>query len=110
MCGKFIWYIDSEMAMQTLRQLPGRASKMVLTCCVLHNLLLPNTIYCPPGFADYFTKTGELIEGAWRQNYSEMTPLNNTFTGRPLQGAKHNRDNIKKYVNSIYGSVPWQNK
>lgn len=93
---------------QPLRQMPGRASKIVLTCCVLHNLLLQNKIYCPHGYADYFSKTGELIEGEWRKNYSEMTPLNNTCTGRFPQGAKQNRDKVKNFVNSIYGRVPWQ--
>lgn len=79
----------------------------MLTCCVLLNLTFQNTIYCPHGYANYFSITGELIEGEWRKKYSEMTPLNNTYIGRTPQDAKQNRNNIKNYVNSIYGCVPW---
>lgn len=96
---------------QPLRQLPSRVSKIVLTCCVLHNLLIKNKHYCPIGFADYYNENEELIEGEWRQNRQQLTSLQPlSGRGRASQMAKNLRNHLKDYVNSIGGSVSWQRK
>lgn len=92
---------------QTLKQEPVRASKIVLACCVLHNLLIDNKKYCPPGFADHYDANGILIEGEWRTNGCDMVPLQTT-RGRVSDRAKSIRNVLKNYVNSPAGSVSWQ--
>lgn len=92
---------------QPLRQSPTRASKIVLACCTLHNLLIGNENYCPAGFADYYNVDGQLIEGEWRKTAPEMVPLQ-SCSGRVSLRAKEIRNLLKDFVNSPAGSVPWQ--
>lgn len=95
---------------QPLRQHPKRASKIVLACCVLHNVLIGNTIYCPVSFADHIDGSGNLVEGEWRSNcMHQLTPLQ-SISGRVANRPKEIRDSLKDYVNSEMGSVPWQNQ
>lgn len=92
---------------RTLTQKPERVSKIVLTCCVLHNILINSNTYCPSGYADYFDNNGELVEGEWRKSYNQMIPLQGS-SGRTSDKAKQIRNILKNYVNSIAGSVAWQ--
>lgn len=95
---------------QPLRQHPARASKIVLACCVLHNVLLGEKTYCPPNFADHYDERGNLIEGEWRTNRNnDLVPLQRT-TGRIADRPKEIREILKTFVNSEAGSVPWQNE
>lgn len=92
-----------------LRQHPSRASKIVIACCVLHNLLIGNKKYCPSTYADFYDESGNFVEGEWRANHmAELTPLQSS-SGRIANRSKEIRDILKNYVNSPVGSVAWQN-
>lgn len=92
-----------------LRHHPKRASKIILACCVLHNLLIDSTHYCPTSFADYIDGNGDIVEGEWRsKRMAELLPLQNA-SGRIANRPKEIRDCLSAYVNSEIGSVPWQN-
>lgn len=95
---------------QPLRQHPRCASKIVVACCVLHNVLIGNPTYCPISFGDHIDGSGNLVDGEWRSNHTHpLTPLQST-TGRVANRPKEIRDSLKDYVNSEIGSVPWQNQ
>lgn len=93
---------------------PARAQKIVSACCVLHNYFLKNlkNSYCPPHFADYYDEHGQLVEGNWRRNVSDMTHLDRA----PLRHWRLNErsKNIRKifetFVNSPEGSLEWQRR
>lgn len=94
---------------QPLRHSPSTSSKIVLACCNLHNLLINNENYCPRSFADHYNKDQILIEGEWRRHGNNMTPLQAAEgRGRQISRAKNIRDDLKRFVNSSYGSVSWQ--
>lgn len=95
---------------QPLRQQPARASKVVLACCVLHNVLLGDKTYCPPGFADSYDENGDLVEGEWRSNVANDLVSLQRIGGRVIERPKQIRDHLKDFVNSEAGKVPWQNE
>ena len=50
----------------------SKATKVVLACCALHNMLLckSSRSYCPPGSMDYENENGDVITGLWRESGS----------------------------------------
>lgn len=91
---------------------PDRAQKIVMACCVLHNLLLNKgkDTYCPSSNAYYYDTSGKLVEGQWRQRkFKVFTPLSNTV-GRICDAPKKIRNYLKDYFNSPQGSLKWQKK
>ena len=85
----------------------------------LHNYLkeTDNAMYCPTGFIDHETITGEVILGRWRKEIRSCSTSNSgnqvanlsILRGRRSEGnALHMRDCFKDYVNSKIGSLPWQ--
>lgn len=82
---------------------------------MLHNLLITDKNYCPPGFADAIADDGQLIEGNWRRNVFQLTALQSSDNRGYSSSAKTNnaktiRDKLKDYFVCPLGALPWQNK
>lgn len=91
---------------------PDKATKVVLACCALHNMLLckSSCSYCPPGSMDYENENGDVITGSWRESASSNS---SNFRSMPKckerspKNAEDMRDIICYYVNGP-DAIPWQ--
>lgn len=100
---------------KTLYCSPDRAQRIMTACCLLHNFLLNNKsqTYCPDSYTDKLTEDGTLIEGEWRRRVNQRddslfhTSLP-SHVGRSNDYGKFMRNQIKDYVNSDVGALPWQ--
>ena len=72
-----------------------------LVCLALHNYLrqTKNTGYSPSGFTDSEDNSGNLIPGE---------DLPRTHGSRVASEALEIRSELKRYMNSQEGSLPWQ--
>jgi len=82
-------------------------------CVVLHNMLMGRSenSYALKGFLDYMTEDGAIIDGAFRQHFSNggtMT-LEPSINRNATQTAREIRKEFKNYFMST-GEVPWQFK
>ena len=88
--------------------------KYVLAIIVLHNYLrlTENASYCPAGFVDSISSSGEIIPGNWRSSVNTNNPflanLNPVRGCRYQQDAISMRDCLKEFVNSPLGRLEWQ--
>lgn len=78
--------------------LPDTVDDLIMTCCIVHNLLRDERINCP-------TEKEPM--------YQTETYANNMISFNPIGGnAMHEafrvRDSFKNYFNSRAGSVSWQ--
>ena len=91
----------------TMPQQPDTVTTVVLSCCVLHNLLRlrqPN--------ADLPVNKGnpdshELVPGIWTDNF-ELPDMSGNYRGYTNVQANIQRQCLVEYLNSEAGSVPWQ--
>ena len=84
---------------------------VVAACIVLHNYLTSsgNSDYCPSGYCDYETTSGEVVAGQWRRGSNSTSNGISALRGRrPRDDALYMRDCLKEYLNSEAGSLPWQ--
>ncbi|KAK4875354.1 hypothetical protein RN001_011776 [Aquatica leii] len=89
---------------------------IVQATVVLHNFLqssekdmLPSQRkYCPTGFCDYISKTGNLHLGTWREAGNNLRSVNRLGSNNSLYSAKNQRDVLADYFVSFEGWVPWQ--
>lgn len=95
---------------------PENASRVVLTCCHLHNFLRKSksstASYSPSGSFDYEdTTTATLVPGEWRVEGMPTTTLLRLkrIPKKPSHLAKEIRKELSAYFMSAEGSVPWQN-
>lgn len=95
---------------RTLQHNPDRSAKIILACCCLHNYLISNQndLYCPRNFGDHLNENGEVVEGEWRKKQFNWESVSHCNV-RETEKAKAIRNELKDYVNSPVGSVPWQN-
>lgn len=96
---------------------PEQAQKVVLACTHLHNFLRrsnsSSTSYTPSGTFDYEdTNTATLVPGQWRiEGMPTGTLLRlKRVPKKPTAIAREVRDEIRAFVNTPEGSVPWQYK
>ena len=99
-----------------IRSTVENAESYVMACLALHNYLrqTDNAFYSPQGFMDSEESSGNVRPGLWR-SASESDEGRNCFQrlkkvkgSRYSNDAIHMRENLKKYVNSDVGSLPWQ--
>ena len=71
-----------------------------------------NASYCPDGFVDSTSSSGDILPGSWRSSVdNEITSFNNL---RPFRGSRYQQDaismlnSLKEYVNSPLGKLDWQ--
>ena len=84
-----------------------------MACLCLHNYLRQTKIslYTPQGFVDVELVDGKIKEGEWRSQAEQDGCLKLI---KPPKGdrrkvvANELRENLKHFVNSEIGSVPWQ--
>ena len=80
----------------------------------MHNYLrlTDNAHYSPAGFMDSEDKDGNLLPGEWRllkgNNANNMMDLPRVRGSRSRQDALEARNELKNFLNSDEGSVPWQ--
>ena len=85
--------------------------KYVSAIIVLHNYLrlTENASYCPKGFVDLISSSGEIIPGNWRSSVDANSPFMTSL--RPVRGSRYQqdaiymRDCLKEFVNSPIGKV-----
>jgi len=96
-----------------MRYDPDDASKIILACCCLHNMLRTEVVgrhmYTPPAFID---EEDELMyrfqPGEWRQEpVLGIVNLRNQGGNRHANAALQLRDEWCDYFNAE-GAVPWQ--
>lgn len=91
---------------------PEHAKKIVAACCLLHNFLISQKYeaYIPMKYRDLNDENGQNISGVWRNNDPDLVlaDLQCPLSGRVHEDAKRCRDILKRFVNSAFGSVPWQ--
>ena len=77
---------------------------------------IKNAKYTPSGFVDSEYKDGNLLPGKWRlligndSNNSRLVSLPHVRGSRSWQDALEARNNLKIFLNSDEGSLPWQTK
>ena len=101
---------------ETCQGTVNNVEKYTLSCLALHNYLrlTENAYYSPSGFIDSEDKNGNIIPGEWRQQRPTGEQHGGLRELRPVRGSRSRndavltRDQLKEYVNSEEGSVPWQ--
>ena len=83
--------------------------KVVSACCTLHNFLRAkkSVNYTPPGFLDEECENGEIREGAWRRDNTNLLSLAPQAGNFYSNHAKDVRDHFVTYYNGV-GAVSWQ--
>ena len=84
-----------------------------MVCLCLHNYLrqTENSLYTPQGFVEVELPDGKIKEGEWRSQAGKDGCLK---LMKPPKGCRRTvvtnklRGNLKYFVNSEIGSVPWQ--
>ena len=84
-----------------------------MACLCLHNYLCQaeNFLYTPQSFADIELADGKIKEGEWRSQARQddcLKLMQAPKGGRRKVAANELRENLKHFVNSEIGSVPWQ--
>lgn len=88
---------------------PDKVSEMVVTCCVLHNILRDRQPNLNVRLVDREDPhTHQLVPGEWRER-AVMADVEMGYRARAGNDAKAIRRILINYVNSPEGSVPWQN-
>ena len=83
------------------------ANAVILACYVLHNFMRtksPQT-YTPPGYADCLDPSGDIVDGAWRQEQQPIPQRNVPI--RPPKSATDVRNELELYFSGP-GALPWQ--
>ena len=97
-----------------IRGTVANVERYILACLALHNYLrlTDNAHYSPVGFIDSEGKEGNICPGEWRLmrcnqsgNLQRLQPVRGS---RVRQDVLQIRNNLKNYLNSEGGSVPWQ--
>ena len=87
------------------------ASKVDMTCCLLHNLLRVRSkdTYTPQGFADEISEDGNVRNGAWRnENFAPcIQPLLISASRHASAESEEIRALLKDYFMGR-GQVPWE--
>ena len=100
---------------KSIRATVENVESYALACLVLHNYLrlIENAYYCYAGFVDLESSTGQIKPGDWRNDVNEEF-CNGFRDVRSIRGSRYSlgaieiRKNLKNYLNSEEGSVPWQ--
>ncbi|XP_064639343.1 uncharacterized protein LOC135494929 [Lineus longissimus] len=95
---------------------PEKVEILILAACALHNFLRvkkTNSFY-PPGSLDREdTARGTVCQGHWRnvkKSKDAYVDVSVQSGNRTTYTAQNIRDELRRYVNSDDGRVPWQNK
>lgn len=98
-----------------MRYDPDDATKIILACCCLHNMLRTEIVgrhmYTPSAFVDEEDELMYTIRpGEWRQEPTAgMINLGNQGGNRHANAALELRDKWCDYFNGV-GAVPWQER
>ena len=87
-----------------------------LAYLALHNYLrlTDNAHYTPSGFVDSVDKDGHFLSGEWRLqkenglNNNALVDLPRVRGSRSLHDALETRNELRDFLNSEEGSLPWQ--
>ena len=96
--------------MNTFEQRPATVEKIILTCCILHNLLRNRCPRLNVNLVDQeHPETHNVIPGAWRRepNLVNLEVLSGNTSSNAGKAA---RDYMMEYVNSDAGKVDWQER
>ena len=107
LCTRFrIFYVPINASVENIESYAKAA-------IALHNYLrqTENSLYCPQGFVDTETASGDIVPGHWRainENNALLSNLPNAHGSRYSDDAKDMREALKDYVNSDIGQLSWQ--
>ena len=84
-----------------------------MACLCLHNYLrqTENVLYTPEGFVDVELADDKIKEGEWMSEADQdggLKLMKPPKSGRRKIVPNELRENLKHFVNSETGSVPWQ--
>ena len=91
----------------TMPQQPDTVTTVVLSCCVLHNLLRLRKPNADLPVDKENPDSHELVPGIWRDNF-ELPDMFGNYRGYTNVQANIQRQCLVEYLNSEAGSVPWQ--
>lgn len=97
-----------QCLLRTLPQLPETATKVVLACIVLHNLVRDRYPILHEPDVDREDQAHNVVPGAWREGQQLWPACRRQGGNFGSAEAKQMRDTLKVYYNSEAGSVPWQ--
>lgn len=91
-------------------QRPETVERIVLACCVLHNMLRTLNPRLTNHLVDYEDPaTHQVQPGTWRDDEA-LTALQAMRGNTAARAAKGQRVYMRTYYNSAAGSVPWQDR
>ena len=79
---------------------PNNVSKITKACIALHNNLADDV--------DRENNMGEILAGGWRENSSNLLPINRVSSNMASRQAVEIWDQFNKYFQTDHGKVPWQ--
>ena len=89
---------------------PETVKKIVIACCVLHNLLSVRNPRQLAAQADHENpETHEITKAAWREERRRLEALEALQGNTATKAGKEHRDYLTSYYNTI-GAVPWQDR
>ncbi len=99
-----------QCLLSPLRQELETMKSIVLACVFLHNLMRMQYPGIQNALLDQEDDQHHVIPGEWR-NGANMQDVNNLVgSNRTTIKAKNQREYLKLYINSLAGSVPWQDR
>ncbi|XP_067648088.1 uncharacterized protein [Eurosta solidaginis] len=98
-----------RILLQTINLSPEKVTKIVLTCCYLHNFLRRQNeeTYFEGGFDVEETDPGAIEYADWHNDHG-LTALQASSAKNASNLAKTTREKYCNYFNTV-GAVPWQN-
>ena len=105
----------SEFLCNTYKVLQKKTDRTVKAAIYLHNFLRQTNSagYCLTGFVDSYDETGTIKEGEWRRLVGHNNGAALLQDIPPVRGSLSTTSvlevrNMKSYVKTMEGSVPWQ--
>lgn len=94
---------------RTIDLLPENVMAVTLAACVLHNFLRNDVLYIPQNYADSVDRSGNIVEGHWRQRVqpNAYLDLEHRCSRNHAKAAADVRDKYRAYF-ANEGAVPWQ--
>ncbi|KAG0427411.1 hypothetical protein HPB47_025539 [Ixodes persulcatus] len=86
-----------------------RYEDMIKAAVCLHNVLMEDEAYCPPGYMDG-ERRGQRVDGAWRADITAVGANRVSGPNSSSPTALGIRDLLADYFVSPRGSISWQDR
>ena len=97
-----------QVLLGTMQLQPENATKVVMACVTLHNLMRIRYPNLQNLALDVETEDHGVVPGAWRAGLELPEPNPGRHPTNPARVAKNMRNYLTEYLSSDVGAVPWQ--